>query len=84
MSEADNPQTISPTWMERMSARAAKKSGMKNWHAWIYSAAAQGGLLVTGAVCPPITRGERKGKPNYRKADRATQQIIYLSKRECR
>lgn len=81
---ADDQRPAEPTWLERMSALAAKKSRMKNWHAWLYTAADQGGLLVTGAVCPPITRGKRKGKPNYRKADKTTQQIIYLSKRECK
>lgn len=71
------------TWIERISARAAEKTGIEGWHAWLFTHAEQGGLFVTGAVCPLITRGERKGKPNYRKKDTTTKQMVYLSKQEC-
>lgn len=72
-------------WMARMSAMAAPKVGFTpgEWHAWLFTAAEQGGLFVTGACCPPITRGPRKGRPNYKKRDRNTERRVYLTKEEC-
>lgn len=60
-----------------------------DWHAWKFAAVGRGvstgkggngKLRVTGAVCPLITRGPRKGQPNVRKAGRRTSVIIDLTK----
>lgn len=76
---------MTTSWMDRVGAKAAKKRGVpRGWHGWIFRVAEQGGLFVTGAVCPPITRGPRKGEPNVRKHDKNTKMVIYLSKKECR
>ncbi len=34
---------------------------------------------VTGAVAPAITRGKRKGQPNWRKMDRSTREVLYIT-----
>lgn len=58
-----------------------------NWHAWKVRTEPMGGpkcmsIVVTGACCPPILRGKRKGEPNYRKADLQTKFTISLTPRE--
>lgn len=47
---------------------AARKIGNlpENWHGWIFGAVT-GALLVTGAVCPPVTRGPRKADPDTKR-----------------
>lgn len=37
------------------------------------------GVLVTGAVSPPITRGPRKGEANWPKRDLSTEREIFVS-----
>jgi hypothetical protein len=68
-------------WTLRASRAAAKKVKFPEdkWFGWIFSVADQGGIFITGAVCPPITRGPRKGEPNYRKHDRTTKRTVYLA-----
>jgi hypothetical protein len=40
----------------------------------------QGGVLITGAVCTEtITRGLRKGEPNWKKRDRATERELFAT-----
>src|SRR5689334_17120423 len=34
---------------------------------------------ITGAVAPLITRGKRKGQPNWRKFDRSTEKTIVIT-----
>lgn len=34
---------------------------------------------ITGAVAPAITRGPRKGQPNWRKLDRSTREVLYVT-----
>ena len=70
-------------WHERMSDLAAAKIHRPGWHGWIFTKAAQGGVFVHGAVCPPLTKGPRKGQPNVRKADAATKCRVWLSVEEC-
>lgn len=50
-----------------------------NWYPWIFQAI-ENGILCTGAVCPPIMRGPRKGQPNYRKAGPRSQVVIVKKK----
>lgn len=38
----------------------------------------------TGAVYPPITRGARKGRPNYRRPVNGTHRVFILSNDEVR
>ena len=72
-------------WMGRVDQVAAPKVGFDpaTWRTFIYTKADQGGVYVTGAVCPPILRGPRKGEPNFRKHDKATRRVVYLSSEEC-
>jgi len=72
-------------WTTRVSERAALKVGFTpgEWHAWLFSKAEQGGVFVTGAVCPKITRGKNKGEPNWKKRDMKTKRTVYLSAEEC-
>ena len=54
--------------LEEKAIRIARRAGLKDWHPWLYEAAV-GGVVVTGAPCPLITRGRNRGRPNYRKRD---------------
>lgn len=75
---------MTESWFDRMSKKAAEKVGIENWRAWIFTAAPQGGVFLTGAVCPSVKRGPRKGEPNCRVADPATKHTVYLSHDECK
>lgn len=57
--------------------RAKDIAGVENWHPWLFECI-KGGVLVTGAVCPLVTRGPRKGEPNYRKYDRTTKMTVFV------
>ena len=37
---------------------------------------------VVGAVCPAYIRGEKKGKPNYSKADKTTEKVVTFTPQE--
>lgn len=50
---------------------AMKIHKVPGWVPWIFRRISNG-VLCTGAVCQPITRGRRKGEPNYNKHDKAT------------
>jgi len=56
---------------------ARKLSGKENWHPWLFESTVNG-VICTGAVCPLITRGPRKGEPNFRKADKSTQSMVHV------
>lgn len=71
-------------WLEKMSLKAHNKINIIDWHGWIFTTAEQGGLFITGAPCPLITRGENKGRPNYKKALHHEKCMVYLSKEECK
>lgn len=51
-------------------------TGNEDFYPWNFRAIA-GGIIMKGAVCPLYTRGPKKGRPNYRKHDRATVQEIF-------
>ncbi len=51
--------------------KAAAIVGLEGWVPFIFERL-ENGVLVTGAVCPLVTRGPRKGQPNYRKRDPKT------------
>lgn len=57
--------------------RAAEIAGVPDWHAWLFERI-EGGVLCTGAVCPLITRGKRKGEPNFKKADKSTKKTVFV------
>lgn len=58
--------------------RIAKRHGAPpGWVPWLFQSALNG-VVCTGAVCPPITRGKNKGQPNYRKADPDTKSMVFL------
>ena len=73
-------ETTEERW-NRLAAGKAKQDPAI-WKVWFYEVPPYGGLFVTGAVCPPITRGRRKGEPNVKKRDRATECVVYLSREE--
>ena len=39
-------------------------------------------LRVKGAIAPPITKGERKGRPNWRKLDKSTEREAFFTPAE--
>lgn len=58
-----------------------------NWIAYRFECCPSGGprvlyYQITGAVCPLVTRGKRKGKPNYDEMDRATRRTLAIPKDE--
>lgn len=63
------------TELERL---AIKKSGVENWYPWLFERATDG-VICTGAVCPLITRGVNKGRPNFRKRDMLTISKVFVS-----
>ena len=56
---------------------AAKLVGVPGWVPWVFEVI-EDGLLCRGAVCPEITRGKNKGRPNYRKADKSTMKTVVI------
>lgn len=60
---------------------AAQKIQLKGWAAYDFEAI-HGGVLCTGAVCPLVTRGPNKGRPNYRKADPRTIERVFIPTRK--
>lgn len=66
------------------SKAAALKAGLEpdEWYGWIFKAVPGKGLFVTGAECPLITRGPRKGQPNLRMADQSTRRRVFLTLKE--
>lgn len=64
--------------MAEIEAACQKAIKNKSWYPWIFESAANGYLVCTGAVCPPITRGKNKGRPNYKRADPATKAIVVI------
>ena len=79
------PMPEAPGWMGQVDRIAAPKVGFDpaTWRGWIYEAADQGGMYVTGAVCPPKLSGPEKGHPNFRKHDPDTKRVVYLTAEEC-
>lgn len=63
--------------------KAKAEAGTKDWYPWLFQRI-EGGILCTGAVCPLVTRGKRKGEPNYRKADMATKRTVFIAYEEQR
>lgn len=51
---------------------------LPGWVPWKFRAI-HGGVLCEGAVCPLITRGRRKGQPNYRKGDPSTRREVFVA-----
>lgn len=58
-----------------------KVTGLDNFHAWKFRRV-ENGLICGGAVCPLITKGKRKGEPNYRKADLSTAREVFITQEE--
>lgn len=57
--------------------RAKAIVGIDGWEPWRFERI-ENGVLCTGAVCPVITKGKRKGAPNYRKHDKATLKTVMV------
>ena len=65
--------------MCELSDKAKELVGLEGWAAWKFEAI-ENGVLCTGAVCPPITRGANKGWPNYRKYDKKTLKTVFVKR----
>jgi hypothetical protein len=71
---------MSKSWLDAYTAAAREAASLPaDWHGWLFTAVPGQGVLVKGAVCPPITRGPRKGAPNFRKSDRRTERQVFVS-----
>jgi hypothetical protein len=67
--------------------QARELAGMgDNWRAYHFEAIGNPGAFVcdkiTGAVVPLITRGNRKGRPNWKAKDKATIRVVYITKEQ--
>jgi hypothetical protein len=62
---------------------AAQKARTRGWYPYQYESVT-GGLLVTGAVFEPVTRGKRKGLPNFRREVSGTRQRVVVAASEMR
>lgn len=56
---------------------AKRLVALDGWQPWKFQRI-ENGVLCTGAVCPLITKGKRKGTPNYRKHDKATLKTVLV------
>lgn len=65
------------SFIEGLSIKAAEKSGLSGWRPWLFTRI-EGGILCTGAVCPPVLRGKHKGEPNWRKKDPSTVRQVFV------
>lgn len=64
---------------------AREKAGMPDtWRSWLWERvgppeAPYPFIRLTGAVVPLLTRGPRKGKPNWRRKDKATERVVTIT-----
>jgi hypothetical protein len=74
-------ETPPDSWFDtytRAAHRAAKLP--KNWIGYLFEAVQGQGVMVTGrVVTQTITRGPRKGEPNFRTADPKTERKVFVS-----
>lgn len=57
--------------------RAVKISGNSHWRPYRFERAVNG-TVCTGAVFAPVTRGPRKGEPNWSLKDERTESIVFV------
>lgn len=54
----------------------------EGWQGCVYTRVMHGnvsvGVNVRGAVSPPYLRGPRKGEPNWKRRDEATECVVYV------
>lgn len=75
----------SVTTMRSLEMHAESKISIEGWVA--YSCEVKDSpygkyFEVCGAVCPLYTKGNKKGRPNYSKADKSTQKSIAFTPKE--
>jgi len=63
------------TWLEEEAKRLVAIEG---WYPYQFERI-ENGILVTGAVFEPITRGARKGQPNFRKMNKSTKRTVVVT-----
>jgi len=63
------------TYLEEEAKRLVAIEG---WYPYEFERV-ENGILVTGAVFEPITRGPRKGRPNFRKMDKSTKRTVVVT-----
>ena len=51
-------------------------TGFSDFYPWSFKRISNG-ILMRGARCPLVTRGKRKGNPNWRKMDKHTIQDVF-------
>lgn len=67
-----------PPWVPSdLEQQAMNIVGIEGWYPWQFTSI-HNGVLCTGAICPMRTRGPYKGRPNYRKADKATMLTVLV------
>lgn len=65
--------------LTELEKEAIELANTKDWYPWVFESV-DNGILCSGAVCPLITRGKNKGRPNYRKADMSTYKTVVILK----
>lgn len=81
-SETRAPEaTDSVDWFDVYTRAAHRTTKLpKGWIGYLFEAVRGQGVMVTGkVVTQSISRGPRKGEPNFRTADPATQRKVFVS-----
>lgn len=61
--------------LEKMSQEI--NGNVEGWYPYLFEAI-KDGVMVTGAVFPLVTRGNRINKPNWRKRDMNTKSTVFV------
>lgn len=81
LSPESRERPVPGSWLDtytRAAHRAAKLP--KGWIGYLFEVVKGQGVMVTGkVVTQAITRGPRKGDPNFRTADPATERKVFVS-----
>ncbi len=72
---------MSSSWLDTYTRAAHRIATLPDgWIGYLFEAVKGQGVLVTGrVVTQTITRGPRKGEPNFRTADPKTERKVFVS-----
>lgn len=69
-------ENLDQSLFTQLELQAMSISKIDNWFPWLFERGI-GGTICTGAVCPLITRGKNKGRPNFRKKKTNTEIKVF-------